>query len=69
MVASRSILFLQQELVTVNVDGRPISSNADYQEDALCVSDGDEFQVLIDNSDLLTSNQDRLLNRRVEVEA
>ena len=56
----------------IYVDPRPISSSADYdyQEDALPTTiyyvflpDGDEFQDLIDNSDLLLSrsNQDIVL--------
>ena len=50
---SRSTLFSSARVSkTINVDGRPISSNADYQEDASCLS-GSKFQDPIDNSDLL----------------
>lgn len=57
----RNIIFSSARISkTINVDRRPISSNADYQEDALCLSVGDEFQDLLNNSDLLMSktNQD-----------
>ena len=51
--ASRNTLFSSARIIkTINVDRRPISSNADYQEDDLCLSVGDEFQDLVDNSDL-----------------
>ena len=59
--ASRNTLFSSARIIkTINVDRRPISSNADYQEDDLCLSVGDEFQDLLNNSDLLMSktNQD-----------
>ena len=57
--ASGNILFLSARIgKIINVDRRHISSNTENQEDLQRISDGDDLQEFIDNSDLLISNQD-----------